>query len=180
MHTFNATLTKSSTRWRSIFVASVIASSVALGGCVMQIDEDGRLSHGFLGGVFDIENHPYTPGEDWSGWAKIKYDLVQTDCPKENRGEWLDGQHGWVEIHKDDMTLGFEGFPPLEGTMKDNKADVSGEMIFMTDDGKTRCAVDGNARLNDHQIDGEVTEELSGGTNCSTTGSYRAQLPRAQ
>ena len=150
-------------------------------GCVIHVDESNEFGRGnFLDPFVGVETHPYVQGEDWAGWAKVRYKITHTTCPEENRGTWIDGAFGWVEITGSDVMLGFDGFPPLEGTMKGSKAPLTGEMIFMANDTKTRCVVGGDVELSGHEMGGEVEEELSGGIACVTRAKYSVQLPEAQ
>ena len=160
---------------RSVGLAVVGFGAVASSGCVIQ---DGGDS--LFGMDMEFESQPYVAGQDWSGWTPIRYKVTHTTCPEQNRGEWLDGDMGWVEVQGDTVMLGFTGFPQLEGQLDGSRAPMQGQMWFMASDEKTLCDVTGDITLGPHEMKGDVTEELSGGIECSTTGTFSLRLPRAQ
>lgn len=182
---------------RALTVTLALAMTALTSGCVIQVDDSNEFGGGgFLSPYVGMETHPYTPGEDWAGWAKVRYKVTYTTCPRENRGEWIDGAFGWVEINGNDVMLGFDGFPPLEGTLAKSaikprtptldptgtatSAKLAGEMVFMANDQQTRCVVGGDVTMNGNEMGGEVEEELSGGIDCVSRGQYSLELPRAQ
>ena len=80
----------------SVKVLSVLALAVLTSGCVMHVDDSSEFGRGnFLAPYVGVETHPYVQGEDWSGWAKVRYKITHTTCPEENRGDWIDGAFGW-------------------------------------------------------------------------------------
>jgi hypothetical protein len=182
---------------RTLIATLALTLAALTSGCVIQVDDSNEFGGGsFLSPYVGVETHPYTPGEDWAGWAKVRYKVTHTTCPRENRGEWIDGAFGWVEINGNDVMLGFDGFPPLEGTLAQktaaqriptldptattSAAKLSGEMMFMANDEQTRCVVGGDVTMSGNEMGGEIEEELSGGLECVTRGSYSVVLPRNQ
>ena len=165
-------------RFATTSLALLIA--VLTSGCVIHVDESSELGRGnFLSPFVGVETHPYVPGQDWAGWGKERYKITHTDCPRENRGGWLDGAYSWVEISGDEVILGLEGMPQLEGNFAANTAKLDGEMVFMANDANTRCVVNGNVTLHGNDMGGELEETLTGGIDCATRAKYTIELPNA-
>lgn len=124
---------------------------------------------------------PYAPDPEVEvgqfRFGTVTWHDVQTDCVDD---AWTYEEAVTVLVEGDQVTLWFDTMPELNGTLSDDgRANVAGTMQFAGDTGAlVSCVVNGNVRVSDRAIDGDLQEQLSstGDVNCVSRGHYMVRL----